>query len=214
MTDIHSHILYGLDDGAQTRAESKAMLEAAKAAGVDRIVATPHARRLPVDRALAQARLQELRTFSEADGIRLYLGYELHWNVLLALTEADYTDYCLPGGSTMLLEFSLTMAEAPQGHEQRIYRLQRDGFHIVIAHPERYPFVRRRPDVAERWHDMGCELQCDASCLRRDREFGSKRAARRLFERDLYDYFASDAHCAGDYERFGKAMEWVDKHSN
>ncbi len=41
--DIHSHVLYGLDDGAKTREESVKMLELARAAETTDIVATPHA---------------------------------------------------------------------------------------------------------------------------------------------------------------------------
>lgn len=213
MTDIHSHILYGMDDGAQTRADSESMLKAAQAVGVERIIATPHARRQPVDLALAEARRDELRTSAEAVGIQLDLGFELHWNVLLALSEAEYAQYCMGDTNTLLLEFSLTMGEAPQGHEQMIYRLQRGGIQVIIAHPERYPFVQKRPAIADRWRDMGCALQCDAICLRHGYEPGSKRTARLLFARGAYDYFASDAHCAEDYKRFGKAMAWAGKHS-
>lgn len=42
MTDMHCHILPGMDDGSRSAAESLSMLEASAAQGVDRIVATPH----------------------------------------------------------------------------------------------------------------------------------------------------------------------------
>lgn len=211
MTDTHCHILYGLDDGARDFEESKQMLHAAVEAGIDEIVATPHVRRLPFDRALAVERLHELRPFADALGIFITLGFEVHWNVLLALDEASFSEYCFLDRDVMLLEFSLSAEDAPQGHEQMIYRLQRSGLSVMIAHPERYPFVQRDLQQAERWHDMGCELQLDAICLKQDYEAGSKRAARALFSSGQADYFASDAHCAADYKRFSKALKWIEK---
>lgn len=211
MTDLHSHILYGLDDGARSAEESRAMLVAAAKIGIERIIATPHVRRLPFDRELALERLHELQPIAKALGIRLELGFEVHWNVLLALDDAAFSEYCFVDDNMLLMEFSLSAEDAPQGHEQMIYRLQRSGLQVIIAHPERYPFVQRDLTIAERWHDMGCELQLDAVCLKQNMEPGSKQAARELFDKGLGDYLASDAHCVKDYELFGKAMKWAER---
>lgn len=43
MTDLHSHILFGVDDGARNPQESIEMLQRAAQEGVTCIVATPHA---------------------------------------------------------------------------------------------------------------------------------------------------------------------------
>ena len=212
MTDTHSHILYGLDDGALSVEESRAMLAAAANIGVKRIVATPHVRKLPFDRALAIARRQELLPAAEELGIRLELGFEVHWNVLLTLEDIALSEYCFADAKTLLMEFSLSMEDAPQGHEQMIYHLQRNGIQVIIAHPERYPFVQHDLAIAERWHDMGCELQLDAICLKQNMESGSKQTARKLFAAGLVDYLASDAHCVADYVKFGKALKWAGRH--
>ena len=111
----------------------------------------------------------------------------------------------------MLLEFSLSADELPQGHDQMIYRLQRCGIQIIIAHPERYPFVQARPSIAERWRDMGCHLQLDVICLIRASSLRCKYTARKLLKADVYDYMASDAHCPEDYALYRKALEWAEK---
>jgi protein-tyrosine phosphatase len=142
----------------------------------------------------------------------LDLGFEVHWNVLLALDDAALSEYCFQDADVLLMEFSLSMEDAPQGHEQMIYRLQRSGYQVVIAHPERYPFVQRDLTLVERWRDMGCALQLDAICLKQNMEPGSKQAARRLFDAGLIDYLASDAHCVKDYVLFDKAVKWAERH--
>jgi len=211
MVDMHSHILFGVDDGARNITESREMLAAAKSVGVNRIIATPHARVDHFDRRLVDERYAELREVAAKKGIALRLGYEVHWNLVLALDGSEYADFCMANTHQMLLEFSLSADELPQNHDQVIYRLQRSGISIIIAHPERYRFVQQDCSVAERWIDMGCRLQLDAVCLLRSREPKCKATARRLLNAEMYQYAASDAHCAKDYDDFGKACARIRK---
>lgn len=74
MRDPHSHVLFGVDDGAQTRQESMDMLKAAKAAGVDAIVATPHIREMNAPWELIKERYALVRQDAAALGIELTLG--------------------------------------------------------------------------------------------------------------------------------------------
>lgn len=212
MTDIHSHILYELDDGARDAQESERMLKAAAAMGVERIVATPHVRRTPYHLEEAYQRHEAVAKLAERYGIQLDLGFELNWSALISLDESAYESFCMQDTHHLLLEFSLSAEELPQNHDRMVYRLQRQGIHVIIAHPERYRCVRRKRSIVEHWLDMGCSLQIDAICLLRAYEPGSKAVARALFKTGRYDYLASDAHCAADYERFGRAMEWARRH--
>lgn len=212
MIDIHSHILFGIDDGARDAGESRDMLAAARAADVDHIVATPHVRRPNYDLELARQRRAAVADMAAAYGVRVDLGFELNWNALITLEETEYASFCFEGTKRLLLEFSLAQRELPIEHDQMIYRLQRCGFEIIIAHPERYRFVQSDFSIAERWRDMGCALQIDAICLLRAYEPRSKITAKRLYKAGLYDYLASDAHCAADYARFGRAITWAKRH--
>jgi len=211
MVDMHSHILFGVDDGASDLAESRRMLNAARSVGINKIVATPHARSEHFDRQLIYERYMELKPLAAGKGIVLRLGFEVHWNFLLSLDESDYPDFCIANTHQLLLEFSMSADELPQNHDQVIYRLQRSGVDVIIAHPERYRFVQADDSVAERWSDMGCRLQMDAICLLKSRDPKCRTTARKLFEAEMYHYAASDAHCAKDYEIFGKACAWIKK---
>jgi len=211
MVDMHSHILFGVDDGARDLSESRRMLAAARSVGVNKIIATPHARSDSFNRQLVNERYFELKEIAEEKGIVLRLGFEVHWNFLLSLAESEYLDFCLANTRQMLLEFSLSANELPQNHDQMIYRLQRGGIKIIIAHPERYRFVQKDCSIVERWLDMGCRLQLDAICLLKARGPKCKTTARKLFNAEIFHYAASDAHCAEDYEAFGRACEWISK---
>lgn len=189
------------------------MLAAAQQAGIDWIVATPHVRRADFDRALAVQRYQELSVYAQEKEIRLDLGFEVHWNFLVTLEPELYAEYCIQGTRRILIEFSLSADDLPDGHDRKIYQLQRSGLIVVIAHPERYPFVQKDRTIAERWRDMGCELQLDANCLVHAYERSSKPTARKLFKDGLFDHLCSDAHCTDDYSTFSEAMSWAKKHS-
>ena len=180
MVDMHSHILFGVDDGAHDLSESRRMLAAARSVGVNKIIATPHARSDSFNRQLVNERYFELKEIAEEKGIVLRLGFEVHWNFLLSLAESEYLDFCLANTRQMLLEFSLSANELPQNHDQMIYRLQRAGIKIIIAHPERYRFIQKDCSIVERWLDMGCQLQLDAICLLKARGPKCKTIARKV----------------------------------
>ena len=74
MIDIHSHIIFDVDDGAQDLTESTKMLVAAKDAGITQIVATPHARMEVFDRNRIQDNFQTLQGIAHQKGITLKLG--------------------------------------------------------------------------------------------------------------------------------------------
>lgn len=212
ITDIHCHILYGLDDGAQTLSDTRCMLTTARDIGIDHIVATPHVKYFPYNIEKTHQRYEEIKCLAQKKGIQLDLGFEVHWNTLYSMREEDLHSFCRSETDSMLLEFSYQMTELPQDHEQMIYRVQREGIHIIIAHPERYRFVQKDRAVCDRWKDLGCSLQLDANCLLHNMESGTKRTARRLLKEGRWDYLASDAHCEKDYLLFKKAIEWANEH--
>ncbi len=65
MVDMHSHILFGVDDGARDLSESRRMLTTARAVGVNKIIATPHARSDSFNRQLVNERYCELREIAK-----------------------------------------------------------------------------------------------------------------------------------------------------
>lgn len=211
MLDIHSHILHGVDDGAQTLEEACAMVSAAKAAGVTAIVATPHVRDIRFDMARARDHFDALRLAAEALDMPLFLGFEVHWNVFLSISPDQARRYCREGTEDILVEFS-THAPLPYDAKRKLYQLQREGLRVIIAHPERYRAVHRDIGVAQEWLDMGCALQLDATALLYPLYGANRHCARTMLRRGMYEYVASDAHEAADYGQLKKALQWIAKH--
>lgn len=206
MRDIHCHILPGVDDGARNLDESLAMLAAAKAAGVTSIVCTPHVRDPYFDYDKMWAAYDLLVT--HADGFPIQMGFEVNHDKLmdLGMRWVDYLHF--DGSDEFLLELSSSATEVEfSDYERTIFELQGMGYEVIIAHPERYRAVQKNPDVAERLARMGCKLQASADYVDGGRLGRARRPARRLFERGVYDYIASDAHRAWHYDCLRRAME-------
>lgn len=208
MLDRHCHLLYGIDDGAPDRDASLTMLRTAKLAGVTGIVATPHVTNASFNAALARERASELRAYADSMGIALELGYEVHWRVFSRLPFQEAAIYCRENTREILVEFNMS-GSLPDNMMKGVYALQREGLHVIIAHPERYECVRRDRGVADEWLEMGCHLQLDANVLTSFPLDPARLCALKLLERGMYRYFASDAHSASDYVRFKRAAAWI-----
>lgn len=208
MIDCHSHIIYGVDDGSRSLQESKLMLEAAREAGIDEIVATPHFRKRIPDMVLLHAHYKEILTLAEAENIKLSLGAEMHWSIIEDTNPDVLREYCREGTNELLVEFHMR-GDMPNDMQRGLKNIQRAGIKIVIAHPERYEFVQKDISIAALWRDMGCVLQMDATELLRSPFDKSRRTAKRLLEGNYYEYYASDAHCENDYKLFTKAMSKI-----
>ena len=205
MRDIHCHILPGVDDGAADLDESLAMLEAAKEAGVTSIVCTPHCRDPYFDYDAMWDAFELLQ--AHAGGFPLQMGFEVNHAKLmeLGMDWADYLHY--DGSNEFLLELSTRAGKLEfQEYERTIYELQGLGLDVIVAHPERYRAVRRNVELAERLVRLGCKLQASADFVKGGRLGRERRPARKLFERNLYRYIASDAHRPEHYRNLARAL--------
>ena len=120
MRDIHCHILPGVDDGAADLDESLAMLEAAKRAGVTRIVCTPHCRDPYFDYDKMWDAFELLR--DNADGFPLQMGFEVNHRKLveLGIDAAEHLHF--DGTNEFLLELSTRATEVEfKQYERTIY---------------------------------------------------------------------------------------------
>ncbi len=205
MRDIHCHILPGVDDGAANLAESLAMLEAARRAGVTSIVCTPHCRDPYFDYEGMWDAFELLE--AHAGGFPLRMGFEVNHAKLvdLGLEWADYLRF--DGGDELLLELPSRSTEHDfAGYERTIYELQGRGCRVIIAHPERCRAIQEDASIARRLVRMGCELQASADFVRGGRLGRERRPARRMLGQGLYAHIASDAHRAEDYGCLAKAL--------
>ena len=206
MRDIHCHILPGVDDGARDLAESLAMLDAARAAGVTSITCTPHCRSPYFDYEAMWAAFDELQ--AHARDMQLRMGFEVNHTKLMELG-MEWARYVgIDGTGEFLLELPTHADERDfADYDRTIYELQALGYTVIIAHPERYHAIQRDISIAERLVDEGCLLQASADFMRGGRLGGAKRPAKRMLKEGLYTYIASDAHRREHYDLLASAWK-------
>jgi protein-tyrosine phosphatase len=193
MIDIHSHILWGLDDGPQTEGESAAMLKAAEEAGTTDIIVTPHLNmKYAYDPEVVEERIKGI---SAATGIRIHRGCEFHltFDNLERLLAAPRV-YTLNATQYLLIEPPDAYIGA--GTDKVFERLLFAGLVPIIAHPERNPALRAKPERLQSWVDGGCLLQLTTLSITGGFGSGAKTASMRLLERGMAHVVASDAHDA------------------
>ncbi len=227
MRDIHCHILPAVDDGARDLSESLCMLQAARRAGVTSLTCTPHCRQPYFDFDRMRGAYKLLR--QHAPDMSLQMGFEVNVSMLMHLG-MDWADRLhFEGSSEFLLELEDNANEIDFRQYRRvIYELQCKGYDVIVAHPERYQAIQRRPELAHELVRMGCKFQASGDFLYGGRmpdphtQGGLSLAlasrlsarsrhvracARKLFQEGWYAYIASDAHCAWHYEVFRRAYD-------
>ncbi len=198
MIDLHTHILPGVDDGADRLETSISMLRMAKGSGVTALCATPHFDRASGYENYVTDALEESFLKLEAEawrmGIKLLRGMEiLAGDDVPALLEARRL-WTLGGTRYFLTEFSFT--EDPDYCRIFLADCAKRGFLPVIAHPERYRFIQREPQIAYEWCRSGYGLQINKGSLLGRFGEESKLTALRLIGHGLAACIASDAHGA------------------
>ncbi|WP_406944938.1 tyrosine-protein phosphatase [Halobacillus sp. SY10] len=197
MIDLHSHILPGVDDGAQTVEESIQMAEAAVKDGITKIVATPHHRNGAFDNFKNDILIQvtELnRTFRER-GIELEVlpGQEsrIHGEMIDGLD----ADEILPvNHETTYVFVEFPSSSVPKYANQLLFDLQVAGYKPIIVHPERNKQIMENPDLLYSFVKKGAFVQVTAASV--CGKFGKKikKFSHQLIKANLAHLIASDAH--------------------
>ena len=195
MIDLHSHILFGLDDGPQDLAGSVAFARSAVAAGTTTIVATPHAdSHYAVSAERRDAALAELRPALEREGVALEVlgGAEVALDRYLDLDEDELERLRMGDGPYLLLECPLSPAAG--AFDRFLATLLERGVRVVLAHPERCPAFQRHPDKLEVLVRAGAVGQVTSASLAGLFGRTVQRAALHMLEEGLVADLASDAH--------------------
>ena len=194
-SDIHTHILYGTDDGAKTREQMLKLLDTAYKNGVRLLCLTPHFH----PGYFGDNRGATLHAFEALEkhcaenypDLTLFLGNELFYT-------HDSISWmkqglCLPMGSTryVLVEFAI---DASEDHiAEGIDRLLNIGYIPIIAHAERY----KRLSTGRLWaiKQNGVLVQVNDEAFRfRTFDFALNKRVRALLAEDLVDFVSSDCH--------------------
>ncbi len=194
MIDIHTHILPGIDDGSTSLEESIIMASMAVKSGVDTVVVTPHGwnGNTNIEKYWAAYRQLEIALSDNNIPLKLVSGME----ILLTegVLDAIENKNLLSINDTKYLLVEFNFEEEAWVAEYYLQMLQEAGYNPIVAHPERYRFMHRNPELAYEWVRQDYVLQANKdSILGR---FGSRcqRLAVEFLNHNLIQVVASDTH--------------------
>ncbi len=205
-TDMHSHLLPGIDDGALRLDISLDLIRGLQNLGYQRIFTTPHVMSgfYPNTRDVILRKKDELQEALTELGIEVEFGAAAEYYIdetFVALLAREPL-LTLPGNH-VLVEMSFH-SPYPDLHRV-IFDLQMKGYQPILAHPERYPYYRSVEEY-EKLKEMGCELQLNLLSLAGYYGKAVHAAAKKILENGLLDYLGTDMHHEGHLENLRPAL--------
>lgn len=206
--DLHSHVLFGIDDGAPDQTTSRDLLTGLASVGFTEVCATPHQKAGQYLPDLSVIR-ERFATVSSWQGLpRLRLAAENMWDDVFQARVAAGTIPAYDDGPAFL--FELRPSALPLGLTEVLFKLRLAGRVPVLAHPERYTPLWDDESMVTRLRGM-CAFVVDLGAIAGAHGKGEAKAARRYVEEGIAHAVASDAHNLGDVKLAAQGIAWIRK---
>lgn len=195
-TDIHSHILPGIDDGSPDVESSLVLIKGMMDLGIRKFIATPHIigdlyRNTP---QTINTALEETKAACKKAGMNVELSAAAEYMI------DDYFLELLKKKSPLLtlhkniLLTEISYSTPPVNLEAITATIIAEGYNPILAHPERYHFYHYNPDIYYHLKEMGFHLQVNLLSLTGYYGKGVKKAARFLIQKNLASLVGTDLH--------------------
>ena len=196
MVDFHSHVLFDVDDGSESLEMSMKMIEQSISEGVRILALTPHHIKGLFEEAMEnkesyEEKFQFLKKKYEGR-IELVKSVELMIREDLLEELQSGKTFGYGGSKTVLVEFNLI--DVPTYAEGLFYKMKKEGYQVILAHPERNKALREDPELLYHFHDLGVLYQLNAGSLLG--QFGEKvtKFSKELIKVNLIHAIGSDGH--------------------
>jgi protein-tyrosine phosphatase len=206
-TDMHSHFIPGIDDGAKNTEESLEMLAEMVALGYRKVITTPHImsdgyRNNP---EIIMKGLERLRRHVKEAGIEIEVDaaaeYYFDYDFEKSIPQKDKLTF---GDNYLLWEMSFM--NKPDNINEVIFEMQMNGYKPVLAHVERYPFWHTEFSIYEELASRGTLLQLNINSIAGQYGSPTKKAAEFLIDNNLISFLGTDCHHMGHLEVVKKAL--------
>jgi len=194
-TDMHSHLIPGIDDGSKTMDETLAMLAKFETLGYSKIITTPHimAEVYPNTPEVILSGLENVQKAAKEIGLSLQIEAAAEYYFDQSLIEKVQQKNVLSfGNNYVLVEFSFHAQ--PDNEHRLFFEMQVADYRPILAHFERYPYFHGSTEKAREYKEKGALIQVNLNSLTGHYGPGVKKQAERLIDEELVDFVGSDCH--------------------
>lgn len=197
MTDIHNHLLFGIDDGSRSLEESVEVLRGMYEYGYKNVILTPHYIKDTNYNSSVKNNYKLLKKLKEAlyqnnIDIKLYLGNEIYIDDDIYELIKNGEIYSLNATEYLLIE--LPMSGEYPGYEEIFKDLISKGCKIILAHPERYLTFQKNFDYIYDLEKIGVYFQSNLDSLLGKYGEKAKVTLKRLLKEKKVAFLATDIH--------------------
>lgn len=196
MIDFHSHIIPEIDDGSRSIEETMLLIEEAHKAGFTKIISTSHyvPDQYEFDEASRKQFLELIKMGANNLGVNIEfsLGSEIYvsYNMIDLLKENKASTI----NNTNYILFELPMRNELPNLKNIIYNLSGNGYKPIIAHPERYEYVKENPNWLIEYIDLGVMFQSNYASIIGLYGKSAQKTVKQLLKNDMIHFLGSDVH--------------------
>lgn len=194
-TDIHCHVLPGIDDGSPDISTSIELIQRMRSWGINRIIATPHVTQASFENtpeSISNA-FNALNKELKKNNIEISITHSAEYRIdELFLSHLNNGTIIPMPNNYLLVENSFI--QEPWNLDQLLFDLKVKGYKPILAHPERYMYYYLKKDRYKTIHDTGTKLQINLLSIAGHYGKDEKRIALELIEKGLVDFIGTDLH--------------------
>lgn len=220
MTDVHSHILFDVDDGSNNIEESIELLKKLKSIGFNNVILTPHYIEGSDYCSLNPEKKEKLEILKNELNknnidINIYLGNEIFINDNIVKSINDGKIYPINNSKYVLIE--LPFHNQILNLDDILFEINHAGFIPILAHPERYSYFQDNYKVVDLLKENGVLFQANYSSILGYYGKQSQKLLKYMLKKKYIDYLGTDIHHIGktyvvdNFEKITKKIKKITK---
>jgi len=196
-TDMHSHLIPGIDDGSASLEESITLVRKFKEYGYKKIITTPHVMSdyYKNNPTIILEGLGKLREEIIKQKIDIEIEAAAEYYLDFDFSDKIHSERFLTFGKNYLL-IEVSYLNEPDNIDAIIFELQTSGYKVILAHPERYPFWAHNFNRFETLKNKEVFFQVNINSLSGYYSPGAKKIAEKLIDLEMVEFVGTDCHNA------------------
>lgn len=215
-TDIHCHVVPGVDDGSPDAGTSVDLIERMQRWGIERIFASPHVTQYTFENSPAtiEPAMEELRAELKRRGNNIFIDHGAEYRI------DDLFNNILTSGQTLMhlpdkyLLIENSFMQESWHLDELVFDLLVKGYRPILAHPERYLYYANKKKRYEELHNAGLLFQINLLSLAGAYGKSETKLAEYLIKQGFVDFIGTDLHKASHADRIDEYLTTSAAHSH